>query len=100
MRDTVIGLYYSVEWEWELANDKYGPELIGNKGYSEKKDGKLVPILDEKTGQQVSEPVFLDDDGKKLTSSDKGNYCEFDKYYGKDFSVFKSIFAGTLLENK
>jgi len=52
-------------YELYIRNDGWKRRIL-DEGYNERIDGKLVPIVDDKTGEKVTVPQLLNGKGRKL----------------------------------
>ena len=69
-------------WRWTLVwgyRTTWAAELL-NQGLREKRDGKIVPILDDATGYKIDQPVLLTAAGAKAPVGALPNFLPFNIY--------------------
>jgi hypothetical protein len=84
--DEEFGDYFTVSYEFEFCGFGFKKRVL-NQGKRQKINGKIKTILND-DGTEISEPVLLDSQGKKLAAGAPPVFLEFQNYVTAPFSVF------------
>lgn len=87
----VYGTYVTTDYTFFIDLDGWKKKLL-NQGLRELKDGKLYAIKDDK-GQEITEPVLLDEDGRKADQDATPIYIDAEVFQELPFSLFNLPFT-------